>query len=324
MIVVRTVECAAIGALLGMIAAAPLIAILIHRGESADVLGWGALLAGVFGGCLWSLGRRPTLMGVAVEADRQLNLSELISSALLIGPASADAVEQSLRSMAEQTCAGFPANRVVVGRLGRRGWGGVAVGGALILSGLLLQRPPSTRASIEEGAFVTAGELSSSIPEIASAVESQPLLSDVRERNPSGEPSSAAADPQSSAQSPEHTADGQGGSTSSTDGAGGGIGQTSDLPHSAAALPQTAPPTFVDAQKETDAGSGDGQVSKHETASRSTTPGAGTASGALLEPSAPAWRLAPSASPRTGNGFEIETVPSSYRDLVREYFRRDR
>src|SRR4051812_3143477 len=79
MIVVRGIERVGVGTLVAMIAAAPLITILIYRGESSVALMGVALLIGASAGSIWGMRQRPTILHAASEADRQLDLNELLS-----------------------------------------------------------------------------------------------------------------------------------------------------------------------------------------------------------------------------------------------------
>src|SRR2546423_38726 len=80
MIVVRTAECAATGSLVTTLLAAPLGAILIYRGEAAMLLVLVAMGLGMIAGVLWALKGRPTILGAALEVDRQLGLHEMLST----------------------------------------------------------------------------------------------------------------------------------------------------------------------------------------------------------------------------------------------------
>ena len=58
--------------------------ILIYRGESALQLSWICLAIGLIVGAVIGFLSRPTMFDAATEVDRQLNLSDLLATALSV------------------------------------------------------------------------------------------------------------------------------------------------------------------------------------------------------------------------------------------------
>jgi hypothetical protein len=120
---------------------------------------------------IWGISRRPTRFQAAVEADRQLDLNDLLGTVLLLGrdDRSTDAWKESLASISDARCRSLRPSAVVVNRLGLRAWGGVGVLGALLFTfGLFTARPvdvaaapPSTSTSIS---LLPSNPLNSSEP----------------------------------------------------------------------------------------------------------------------------------------------------------------
>lgn len=125
-----------------------LIPLLLWRGQPAlPLVGLVAAIGGI-GGMIWSFTRPAALLQTAMEADRQLGLSDLLATALTIRDAqTADPWRQTVVAMAEARCRGLSPSSVISHRLGVRAWGGIGLAGGLVLTlGLIFANPPATRA----------------------------------------------------------------------------------------------------------------------------------------------------------------------------------
>jgi hypothetical protein len=147
MVVVRVAESVAVGVGVAAAVGLGMIPIFWWRGQSGLAPGLAILSLGAFCGLLRGITRIPTGMQAAVEADRQLNLHDLLSTVhSLANPA--DSWEASLAAIGEGRCRRLRPSAVVVGHLGLRAWGGVGILGSLLLTlGLFTSRPVSVRAA---------------------------------------------------------------------------------------------------------------------------------------------------------------------------------
>lgn len=98
-------------------------------------------MAAVAVGIAWGWLRRPSRLDAAMEFDRQLNLSDLLSSAIL---SPQDDFGSAVRSMANAACAKHSPSEVVLHRLGKRAWGGVGLAWAMVIVVSLLASQGST------------------------------------------------------------------------------------------------------------------------------------------------------------------------------------
>src|SRR5687767_12108259 len=136
MVVLRVLEKVGLGVLAGCALALFLMPILVWRGQGTMplVLGCGGL--GVVGGVLWGLARRPGMLAAAVEADRQLKLADLLGTALFLHSRGEplDEIGRTIVATAEAKCAGLSPSVVIVNRIGVRGWGGIGLAAAMVLT----------------------------------------------------------------------------------------------------------------------------------------------------------------------------------------------
>ncbi|CAN5398649.1 hypothetical protein BH10PLA1_BH10PLA1_13350 [soil metagenome] len=89
----------------------------------------GAALIAVIAGVAWGILRRPNRLEAVMKADRQLNLQDLLSSALL---APVDDFGSAVRVMARRACAKHSPGEIVLHRLGVRAWGGIGLAWAMV------------------------------------------------------------------------------------------------------------------------------------------------------------------------------------------------
>jgi hypothetical protein len=120
--------------LLGCLAALPLLAILLWRGMPALNLAIASLSIGALAGLLYGGMTRPTTMAAAMEADRQLEWADLLSSAMsVIERSREDPWAQVVAQIADACCRTTSPSTVVLNRLGARAWGGIGLASALVI-----------------------------------------------------------------------------------------------------------------------------------------------------------------------------------------------
>ena len=137
------------GAALGVGCAAGVVAVLagllLLRGETLGKVSLLILAAGACAGATHGLLRRPALLAAAGEADRQLDLHDLLLTAISIDPESQDAWHGAVLAMARSKLSGFSPSDVVARRWGARAWAGVGLA-VLLAAGVQVLGPGATRA----------------------------------------------------------------------------------------------------------------------------------------------------------------------------------
>jgi hypothetical protein len=147
MVVVRALERVGLGLLAGCAVCLLLMPILIWRGEGTGTLAVAALGTGGVAGLLWGALHRPTRLRAAMEADRQLRLSDLLGTALTLSRDRQDSMEATVLAIAEARCRSVSPSAIALNRLGVRSWGGIALAGALVAGlGLLGGQTPASSA----------------------------------------------------------------------------------------------------------------------------------------------------------------------------------
>ncbi|HEY7089877.1 MAG TPA: hypothetical protein VH518_17400 [Tepidisphaeraceae bacterium] len=140
----RTFEWGAICAFAGAVVGLMLVSVLIWRGEEAlspalILLGVGAIAGVVFG-----LTRRPTILQTAIEADRQLDLHDLLGTVLAKQTFGDPIFESVVLARAEHVCARLSPNDLVLRRLGGRAWGGIGITSAMLLTVAMMSARPGS------------------------------------------------------------------------------------------------------------------------------------------------------------------------------------
>jgi hypothetical protein len=269
--------------------------------------------------------RRPDLMSAAGEADRQLDLADLLSTALAMALATrargpADPWADVVLVTAEARCRDLSANDVILNRFGARAWGGIGLAGALVLTLSLMSANP--RASV---AVVTPGsspERLEDAEQARDAAQRAPSRSAAQSRrdvgHSRGPDSATTTDDASQAPANQGNASRNTGSTSAADG-GAGLA-TSQAP--------TSPSPHVSPQAQSrDSGGGSASAGGRDAATSSADSRDATASGpTLASPAAaspaPAWQSPswPAARDNALSAVRDGRIADDYRDLDREYF----
>jgi hypothetical protein len=324
-ILVRIAESIAISISVASAAGFALIPILWWQRQSALPLAFAMLLLGAISGLIWGISRRPTRFQAALEADRQLNLHDLLGTIYLLTDRPPDPWQESLAIISDTQCRSLRPSSVIVNRLGLRAWTGVGILGALLITtALFTARPINTiAAAIATESNNPASPQSAQSP-IAFTNQNQQIISrppgtggtdDISNRTAEqNQPNDSHSD-SSSQSKPDQTH-----STMATNSAaGGGVAITHPI------QPPLESPTPV-----TDAGaplSHTGQSNAGPADAHAITSGNSRSVTATEKPNRP-------SPPWTSNDWPADTaaaqaainsghVPDAAADLVRDYFRRD-
>ncbi|MGE5611722.1 MAG: hypothetical protein ACM359_20920 [Bacillota bacterium] len=351
----RVVEGMGVGVLAASGAGLILLLILMGRGEAVPVDTLWILLVGGVGGALWAILRRPRVIQAAMEADRQLGLADLLSTALAIvedsgqyatrphptrsdtlagkSPAAssqpeslAEAFAAAVVAMADARCAELSASSVVLHRLGLRAWGGIGLASALLISvALVAANPLDSQASPWAGVMRgnAGGSEPARVPQIAgmaprlSPAVVRPIVRDDPNRDENGfNPARASSNTLAS----ETGQSQQTAEAANPEGAGPGVG-TSHAKNRGDPLGAEGTGVANATTGRTPAGgvglpNGEGKV------------GLGPSGGAVGRGAAarvtPAWKSPAwvGAQEAARAAVQAGQIPQEYQDLVRAYFDR--
>jgi hypothetical protein len=320
-VIVRVAEAMGIGVLGGCALALLVLPILLWRGEPAMTVvlmtAGLAALAGTIAGII----RRPDLMSAAVEADRQLDLADLLSTALTTRQRSADDPWAALVvATAGARCRTLAPNAVIVNRLGGRAWGGIGLATALVLTlGLMSTEPGQSVAVARVGDEHRVSDdsapslLKSASPRNVSEAQARPRsandgVNERTERDGSADLTSSGATNQTSRVA-----------SATSDGGGAGTA-TSARESRQSDTPQRSAKASRDARE--------GEAAAGGATSAASDPGGEGSAGSTVmsSPSAPApvWRSSEwrEAREQALSAVRDGKVRDEHRDLVREYFDR--
>lgn len=154
-----------------------LMPVLVVRGSDPFEPTLVLIIVGAVGGMILGITRRPTVSQTALRADRQLGLHDLLSTALMSSKWNDTAFADVILAQADAACLRRSPSEIIVARLSRRAWGGIAVVGGLALAlALLLQGSPTTLADgLDELGIVraTPAKVDLAIPEFHAAEHAQ-------------------------------------------------------------------------------------------------------------------------------------------------------
>jgi hypothetical protein len=342
LVLVRVLERTGVGVLVGAASGALLIPLLLWTDRAAFVPVLSVLALGCVGGLIWGITRRPSALHAAMEADRQLGLADLLSTALSVGGASAtDPWSRTVVAIADDRCRRHTPSEVLLNRLGSRAWGGIGLATALALTLAALSSAPG---ELRAGAAAGGSSTGVRAAPFRGAPDDRPLPNAARApRSAAPMPSPEEADRHARRGPSDAGPNDQGGrdtaappdpatnhSTAAGDqGRGSGAG-TSTKPRATLAPPinppsgastanppkGTGPRTFAGgaaATSPTDDGAGDRD-------SPGSTAGAARAPRDRTPPwQSPSW---PADARAARQAIDAGRVPDAYRDLVRDYFDR--
>lgn len=315
--------------ILGACAAAlPLVGILTWRGSPALGTAIIALTIGAGAGLVWGIVTRPTLLSAALEADRQLGWADLLSSATILGAASAnDPWAGAVRAAADVRCRGVSPGTVVLHQLGARAWGGIGLATALVL---VLGMLPIYAAPMRAGEQGDAGGSSLAGLEGNPAQSNAGDVSNTRRTPVQEDPEDSRANRMTDANQPPAQAGkaqsspdaGRGKTTHAVDPNGHGTGASQSK--TANPLERNAITTGTQARNSSPDGKPSGGAGlaspRHTGEGKDAGQGAGE-SGTAARPTPP-WQSPSWAadSQKARAAVEAGSVPDSYRDVIRGYF----
>jgi hypothetical protein len=335
-VIVRGLERVGLCVLTACAVGAVLVPILMWRGRPALPVALVVLGLGAACGLVLAVARRPSRFDAAAEADRQLDLADLLTTALAAGAGTSGAADLwagAVLAMADARCRALSPNDVVLHRLGVRAWGGIGVATGLVLTlGLMSTTPADTRADraarpdpARRDAAV-AVDPSRDAPQhwTVSRPDAAPAGADPAGERPFRDP--GPADPASD--DPGAGAPDGGGETtvaSDPSGQGGGASRTPNGDTGPAARPPGSADAVADRDPSHDAGrasaGGAGRASSGAPdGPAGSTAGADGSAPAVPPWSAPAW---PADRAAAAEALRAGRVPDAYHDLVRDYFAAD-
>ncbi|HEV7298961.1 MAG TPA: hypothetical protein VGN72_06305 [Tepidisphaeraceae bacterium] len=298
--------------------ASALAAGLVYLQRDAWPVVGATLLAGALAGVVRGIATRPTRFETACLADRQLNLHELLSTAMTLRD-HAEPWAQGVVAQADRRARSLRANDLLLQRLGARAWGGIGIATAMTLVLAALASEPAAVVAVAgrgEGSRETVTASSSDDPRQRSTATGRPTTPQREATSTDGSAITRNTDP-----TPTADTGGTASSTSTATPAGGQAATSSDAT-SASADPATARPL---ARREEPQGARDGTgdgltaiaISKGESSKngRVTDERSPTDLGSMDELPTGSRRDVTAPTP-----VSLESVPDRYRDVVRAYF----
>ena len=313
-VVVRVAEVTGVAVAAGCGLALLVLPILLWREEPALPVVLAAAAMAAVAGLIAGVIRRPNLASAAAEADRQLDLADLLSTALATRDRAADDPWAAVVvATASARCRTLAPSAVIVNRFGGRAWGGIGLATALVLTLGLMSADPRQSSAVTPAADenVIGDDLASP-----------------RDVDPGPTPRRAATDGRDRETASAMTADGaasdpadQSTGAASASESGGGAGIATSPRTANVARPQQASAAGSRGQAVGDASAGGASAGPAPT---SGIDDRSSASAAASPPSnrAPAWRSSawPVAREEALSGVRDGTIDGQYRDLVRAYF----
>jgi len=324
-VVLRAVESAGVGVAVGGGLALLVLPVLLWRGEPAMPVVLCALATAGAAGLIAGVLRRPDAMSAAAEADRQLALADLLSTALSMRKrdGEVDPWVSVVLATAEDRCRNLSPNAIVLNRFGGRAWGGIGLTTALVLTlGLMSANPQRS------DAIAGATRDHDVIPQPPAPADDAARASREPPQPAAQRASGTSIDQAASPNPTDATSDGdratsdgkRSAAASGTDGAGGGSARTPDKPVRPDPLPQ------ADAGASREADQGAFAAGGRETFGGQRDPTDAGPAGVTSSrdrdrtPRAPAWQSWHIAREQALRAAQDGSLPDDYRDLVREYF----
>ncbi|HYE17236.1 MAG TPA: hypothetical protein VEA69_02270 [Tepidisphaeraceae bacterium] len=356
MVILRVLERVGVCALVGSLICLAIMGLRLWTGRAIG--GVPAILMGasVVLGVVWGLWMRPGRLRAAAEADRQLELNDLLASAVATslgspihagaertGFARSAAPDPSLEtsfiavvlSMADAATANVRLSSLRLHRLGARSWGGIGLSVALVgVLALLGSDPPKSRAdtnAVALGPTSWQEQEDRRNADSATRLRSAPDLR--RPRTGTGrdeDPNTGQVDTDTQTTTDPTPGATDGGNSQAGTSPSTGAGSATGTPTRPANPDQTtATNTSKPATPATGSHATTGATASGGTGSATTgqPTGAGGATGGAstgVRP-APPWRTAgwPDAKAAAQHAVAAGAIPDRYRDLVRDYFDRE-
>ncbi len=319
----RVAECTGAGVAIGATLAGVVSIVALFSGIRIDayaigicMVAWGGLL-----GLIRGVTTRPTPQRVAMEADRQLKLSDLLSTALACRETN-EPWGNVVIAQADRKAKEIGANDIILQRLGVRAWGGIGVTTAIAIVLVVMAaepdrvtagKPVATNSAISEIATTTtelqsataaASAVKQSVkPGVSQDASQWPSVPETNDGTESG-PRQAGATP----------GDGSGGASSAQN-------QNEPIAPVANRNRNSNVARSDDAERTGAAQAGDGRASTDPTSGTDALSG-GIVQGRGNDLNATSSNDINVAPAGAGSNVNIQNVPDAYRDVVRAYFDR--
>jgi hypothetical protein len=327
--IVRITECAAVGCAVAAALGFIVVPMLWWRGQDGIIPILALLSLGIIGGIICGFGTRPTELQTAAEADRQLNLHDLLATILTMNSANfpnsfrnADWLA-TVAAMGEIRCANLRPRDVIAHRLGLRAWSGMGLLSALVLvCSLLATGPGNSNAAVTTTSggqsaariFSDQSQLPQVLPNSPPAVRppsNSPLIEDSHRQFPIESDSDQGEMGRGSQQSKPSTAIAS----------GSGAGSATTPRHSQS---QDQTQSNGQSQNPTARGisaSGSGSIASNN--SENTGNATGTVSSANANSNSTQNPSGATSDSANGSPNAITKVPDSISDLVADYFKHE-
>jgi hypothetical protein len=321
MIVIQLLEQMGRALLVSSVLAILLMPIAIWQSMPALPILLSMAIIGLVAGILLAILRLPTRQAAAAEADRQLCLDDLLSTA--IGLASSDAefgdeFARAMRWMADARCAAHSPSDVILRRLGVGSWGAIALAMSVATTLAVIPFGPSRSQAVDANAAVLSAV--SKEPSVANQAQGNNHVAPSN-NNPASEGAtniSSSGDSHTDPKSGDPNPNGSGKSQNAT-GTGGGSSTTTAKPKGDPLPGESAGRSNI----ENGTTAGGGAVANiagqnHDQASQSNPAGSPSIT------AVPPWSALPddiagSTGPATPS-INSDRVPPAHRDLVRDFF----
>lgn len=327
LILLRLLESAAIGLACAAVLAVLVLPVLLMSEKPALPVVTALLPLGAMIGILWRMLRRPGVIDAASEADRQLRLADLLTTAWMIARNERtpdDPFERAVLLSADARAAGLSPSSIVLNRLGARAWAGVGLTSALAITLTLLSANPIV-SQADAMRQVALNDITSPLKESSdrssssmTGSRSAPIVADHPSQeengfNPARRTTQVAGAGSDSTSDQAQAAD--------PSGSGGGAGTSRSQPDKP--LANTSSASADPKGTGSTPGGGGGALSASGVSndgSSSLSAGAARADRAVPPWMAPGWSASRSEA---ANAVRSGSVPAQYHDLIRSYFDRE-
>ena len=330
-LLIRIGESIAVATAIASAAGLALVPLAWWRGQSALPMASALLLLGFLCGLIRGISRRPTVLQAAVEADRQLDLDDLLGTIVQLAGSEAECTwRESVAAVAENQCRSLKLkpSAVIVSRLGLRAWAGVGILGAMLVTSAALTARPGEVAAASSSALAYVPANSIQPADTAPANVNEEFA-----RTAARPPGPGGTDDDSNHAFPQNRLDESTGgaisrqnpqshfSTGFNVSPGNGVAVTASPRPS----PQWPQPHNVsgDVSHAGRVAAGDGQSDAGASApgeTNSTLAASALPGGHPAPWTAPGW---PADAAAAENAITTGSVPNADADLVRDYFRRE-
>ncbi len=322
-VAVRVAEAMGVGVVIGSALALMVLPIVLWRGEPAMPVVWMTTGIAAFVGMIAGVIRRPDVMSAAAEADRQLDLADLLSTALAMRECSAEDPWAALVvATAGARCRTLAPSAVIVNRFGGRAWGGIGLATALVLTLGLLSADPRQSAAVAR--LNDDGAISDEVTPFRAKGPSASVAGNARQRTHATDDVTERASERDGSDDVAslHANDQASRAMSASDGGGGaGLATSSREPTAPAPQLPLSPAASRD-NRAGDASTGGAASAASAASDQVDEASLGTTVTTPRAAAAPVWRSAawPAARDQALAAVRDGTIRDSHRDLVRDYF----